>query len=99
MGLLQDLEDSVGFEWDAGNSGKNLEKHGVSDGECEEIFFNDPLLVGEDAEHSQDEPRGYVLSHTNAGRMLFVVFTIRRQLIRVISARDMTAGERKRYVK
>lgn len=99
MDLLQDLEDCVGFQWDAGNSGKNQEKHGVSDGECEEIFFNDALLVGEDAAHSQDEPRGFALGHSSAGRMIFLVFTIRRQLIRVISARDMTPAERKRYAK
>ncbi len=96
MDLLH-LEDSVGFQWDAGNSGKNQEKHGVSDGECEEIFFNDALLVGEDAGHSQDEPRGFALGQTNAGRMLLLVFTIRSQLIRVISARDMTPAERERY--
>lgn len=63
------------------------------------IFFNDPLLVGKDAAHSQDEPRGFALGQTSAGRMLFAVFTIRRQLIRVISARDMTPAERKRYAK
>lgn len=93
---MQDLQECVGFEWDEGNSDKNLEKHDVSDGECEEIFFNDPL-VGEDEAHSQDEPRGFALGHTNAGRMLFVVFTIRNQFIRIVSARGMTSKERRRY--
>lgn len=97
MGLLDDLQVCVGFEWDDGNSGKNLEKHDVSDEECEEIFFNDPLVVGEDRPHSQDEPRGYALGRTGAGRLLFVVFTVRRQLVRVISARNTTPRERRRY--
>lgn len=97
MGILEDLQACVGFEWDDGNSGKNLDKHGVSDEECEETFFNDPLVVGEDTVHSQDEPRGYALGQTGAGRLLFVVFTVRRQLVRVISARDMTPEERRRY--
>jgi uncharacterized protein len=92
-----DLQACIGFDWDDGNVGKSLVKHGLSDEECEEIFFNDPLVVGEDVVHSQDEPRGYALGQTSAGRLLFVAFTVRRQLIRVISGRDMTARERRRY--
>ncbi len=97
MGILDEIQACVGFEWDDGNAGKNLDKHGVSDEECEEIFFNDALVVGEDRAHSRDEPRGYALGQTSAGRLLFVVFTMRGQLIRVTSARDMTAVERRRY--
>jgi hypothetical protein len=43
------------------------------------------------------EPRYYVLGQTDAGRKLFVVVTVRRELIRVISARDMNRRERKEY--
>ena len=96
MGILEDLQACIGFEWDDGNSGKNLDKHDVSDEECEEIFFDNPLVVGEDITHSQGEQRGYALGQTS-GRLLFVVFTVRRQLVRVISARDMTPAERRRY--
>ena len=35
----------IGFSWDEGNARKNQDKHGVSQGEAEEIFFNQPLLV------------------------------------------------------
>lgn len=97
MGVLEDLQQCVGFQWDDGNADKNMEKHGVSDTECEEIFFHDPLVLGEDAEHSQDEPRGYALGQTSAGRRLLVVFNVRSQLVRVISAREMTRAERRRY--
>ncbi len=97
MGVPEDLQGCVGFEWDDDNSDKNLEKHDVSDGACEEIFFNDPLMVGEDAAHSREKQRGFALGQTNAGRLLFVVFTVRRQFIRVISARDMTPAERRWY--
>ena len=34
-----------GFEWDEGNIKKNWEKHRVSHIECEEIFFNSPIIV------------------------------------------------------
>lgn len=97
VGILDDLLESIRFDWDEGNSEKNLEKHDVSDGECEEVFFNDPLVVGEDPAHSQEEQRGFALGQTNAGRLLFVVFTVRRKLIRVISARGMTSAEQRRY--
>jgi uncharacterized protein len=86
MGVVAKLQECVGFQWDDGNAGKSLEKHGVHDGECEEIFFNHPLIVGEDEEHSEDEPRGLALGQTNGGRYLFLVFTVRNQLVRVISA-------------
>jgi uncharacterized DUF497 family protein len=95
--FLEALHECVGFEWDDGNSDKSLEKHGVTDAECEELFFNDPLVVGDDFEHSDDEARGFALGQTNARRRLFVVFTVRKQLVRVISARDMTKAEQERY--
>ena len=86
-----------GFDWDAGNIHKNWHKHGVSYSECEEPFFNQPLLVSEDVKHSQGEQRLYALGQTNAGRQLFIVFTIRGNKIRIISARDMSRKERKIY--
>jgi uncharacterized protein len=89
--------DCIGFEWDKGNNNKNLTKHKVSDSECEQVFFNQPFISGSDARHSQDEPRHYALGITDAGRRLFVVYTIRNRLIRVISARDMNRNEKKEY--
>jgi len=91
------LAQCTGFQWDEGNAEKNWLKHGVSQGECEEIFFNTPLLVVADEAHSATETRYYSLGMTDSGRGLFVVFTIRSNLIRVISARDMNRRERKEY--
>jgi hypothetical protein len=87
----------TGFQWDEGNAEKSWIKHGVSQGECEEIFFGSSLLVVVDQTHSRAETRYYALGQTDAGRGLFVVFTIRASLINVISARDMSRGERKEY--
>lgn len=97
MGFLDDLQGCVGFDWDRGNSGKNQRKHDVSDSECEQVFFNDPLIGGSDSVHSTGEPRFYVLGRTDAGREVFVVGTIREHRIRVISARDMTERELEVY--
>ena len=87
----------TGFDWDENNREKNWNKHGVLASECEEIFFNLPLLLQPDPSHSQKEPRYYVLGHTNLGRRSFVAFTIRGDKIRVISARDMSKKERSIY--
>ena len=86
----------TGFDWDAGNRDKNT-KHRVSDDECEEVFFNLPLLLGPDEAHSQHEDRRYAFGQTNGGRRLFITFTIRRTQMRIISARAMTRKERKTY--
>jgi len=94
MDILFHLE---GFEWDQSNMEKNWEKHRVSYLECEEVFFNQPLLVQEDEIHSKFEPRYYVLGRPNDGRHLFIVFTIRRNKITVRSARNMSRRERRIY--
>jgi len=86
-----------GFEWDEGNSLKNHVKHQVSKVECEQVFFNEPLIVHDDLKHSQNEKRWFLLGNTDLQRLLFIVFTIRNNLIRVISARDMNKKERKIY--
>ena len=96
-GFPDDLAQCTGFQWDAGNADKNWDLHQVSQGECEQVFFNRPLLVAPDIEHSQREPRYAALGQTNAACRLAVVFTIRETLIRVISARDMSRRERRIY--
>jgi len=89
----------TGFDWDQGNSRKNVEKHGVSQSEAEEIFFNEPLLMLEDSRHEQAEVRFHALGGADDGRLLHITFTLRQNgtLIRVISARDMHRKERAVY--
>jgi len=93
-----DLSRIAGFNWDDGNAQKN-EKHGVSMAETEQVFFNAPLLLLEDAVHSQLELRFHALGKADDGRPLHITFTLRESgtLIRVISARDMHRKERAIY--
>jgi len=91
---MADLVLVEGFEWDKGNIKKNWGTHGVTFLECEEVFFNQPLIVQGDEVHSQEEIRYYVLGQTDRKRRLFIVFTIRNKKIRVISARDMNRKEK-----
>ncbi len=94
-----DFSSIVGFDWDKGNKQKNWEKHRVDFRECEEVFFNRPLIVGEDRTHSTGEKRYYALGRSDAGRPLFLAFTIRNNMIRVISAREQMDQERQKYAR
>jgi uncharacterized DUF497 family protein len=94
---LDILLKCTGFEWDEHNSNKIWIKHRVSPSECEQVFFNIPLIISDDTEHSVLENRYYALGCTDEKRNLFIVFTIRNLKIRVISARDMNRKERKEY--
>ena len=86
----------AGFEWDEGNSTKNWERHRVTQAEAEEVFFNRPVFLL-DARPAERERRYNVLGRTNDDRLLSVVFTMRRGLARVISARPMSRKERDGY--
>ncbi|MEE9910115.1 MAG: BrnT family toxin [Deltaproteobacteria bacterium] len=94
---IKQLLKATGFEWDKGNIDKNWIKHGVSPSECEQMFFNQPLVITDDDIHSEQEARWYALGRTDAIRLLFAVFTMRKDRIRIISARDMSPRERKVY--
>ncbi len=94
------LSKITGFNWDEGNTRKN-EKHGVSMAEAEQVFFNAPLILLENAKHSNAEPRFHALGQTDDDRLLHITFTLRDagEKIRVISARDMHRKEKAIYEK
>ena len=95
---MVDYAKIIGFNWDDGNARKN-EKHGVTMAEAEQVFFNLPLLVLADTNHSQQEVRMHALGKTDDDRPLHITFTLRQAglFIRVISARDMHKKERAIY--
>ena len=88
------IPQSIEFEWDEGNVNKNRLKHAVAQEECEELFFNKPILINEDVKHSLYERRMLALGKTNKDRTLIIAFTIRGKKIRIISARDQNKKER-----
>jgi uncharacterized DUF497 family protein len=95
---VHEPDNATGFQWDAGNAGKNR-KHGVSDADAEQVFFCADLLVVPDKRNSEVEPRFHALGETLSGTKLHVTFTLRAAgtLIRVISARAMNRKERVIY--
>jgi uncharacterized DUF497 family protein len=90
--------DEFVFEWDAGNTTKSLRKHGVTCAEVEEVFTERRFVpLGQQYQPSCPEPRFGLLGKTAKSRLLFLVFTLRQQDIRVISARPMNEAERNFY--
>lgn len=91
------LPDPIKFDWDHGNKDKNWQKHKVTADEAEEVFDNEPKFFFEDTRRSEAEERPGLLGQTDAGRLLSIVFTVRQEKIRVITARDMSRKERRAY--
>ncbi len=97
MGEKDPLAACTGFDWDEDNAIKNWERHRVTPEETEDVFFHDPFVMRSDPARSKREKRYWALGRTSRDRKLFVAFTIRRKLIRVISARDMSRSESEEY--
>jgi uncharacterized DUF497 family protein len=97
MGEKNPLDACTEFDWDEENAAKNWERHRVTPEEAEDVFFHDPFVMRSDPAHSKREKRYWALGKTARNRRLFVAFTIRGKLIRVISARDMNRREIEDY--
>ena len=94
-----DFKKIKGFEWDKGNKEKNKVKHNVTHQECEQIFYNKPLMIFADESHSGVEIRFGALGKTDGKRKLTIFFTMRNNILRVISARDQSKRDRELYAK
>jgi uncharacterized DUF497 family protein len=91
------IKGDPSFDWDDGNVSKN-QKHGISKPEIEE-FFRLQIYVSEDLKHSNSEQRFMAIGQNSNGKYMIVVFTIREESIRPISARHMNKREIENYEK
>jgi uncharacterized DUF497 family protein len=89
--------DDVQFTWDPGKAAANFSKHGVSFEDASTVFRNPLAKVLPDPTHSEQEQRSLIIGHSAGGRLLLVVFTESDDRIRIISARDASARERREY--
>ena len=85
------------FEWDPEKAQVNLLKHGISFAEGSEVFGDDFASSVRDPGHSLDEERYLIFGKSHQNRFLVVSYTERTEVIRIISARQMTPRERKAY--
>ena len=83
----------TGFQWDEGNL-DHIRKHGVEYSECEEVFLNKSLIILFDEKHSKSEGRFKVFGVSSGGRKLALAITIRKNKIRVVTARDQNRKEK-----
>jgi uncharacterized DUF497 family protein len=85
------------FEWDESKAARNLVRHDVSFEEAATVF-GDPLSDTFDApDHSAEERRFVIIGMSEKGRMLIVAHTDEDEVVRIISAREPTPGERDFY--
>ena len=87
----------IAFEWDIDKARANVGKHGVTFEEARSCFYDPRQIVFYDPDHSNDEDRELLIAHSNQGRVLLVSYTIRTDVVRIISARKATNSEEVRY--
>ena len=95
---MSKLKNVVGFDWDDSNI-EHVARHNVSPAEAEEVFFDINNVQDEDVKHSISENRFIIIGKTKKGRLLYQIFTRRRNKIRIISARDINKKEVQLYEK
>ena len=84
------------FQYDPAKVASNLRKHGVSFADAEGVFY-DPLARQRRDPDSEGEERYVAVGLGSAGYLLVVVYTLRDDDIRLISARPATPKERRDY--
>jgi len=87
----------IAFEWDPEKARANVQKHGVAFEEARSCFYDPRQIAFYDPEHSNDEDRELLIAHSNQGRVLLVSYTLRTDVVRIISARKATKSEEVRY--
>ena len=90
------------FSWDAQKAIGNVQKHGVSFEEAATVFADPDALQWDDPSHSQREVRLKRIGVSIVGRVVLVVYTLRRgrdgqETVRIIGARQASRKERKAY--
>ena len=93
------LPDPLVFEWDAGNQTKNFTKHGVTIRQAEAVILHPDHITFDDPAHSDHEKRYVAIGLSIDFEILTVIFTIRKNIIRIISARPSSKKERSLYEK
>lgn len=80
------------FQFDPRKSASNLKKHGVSFADAEGVFL-DPLSIHQADSGAENEERFVAVGMGSSGQILVVVYTLRGDDIRLISARHATHRE------
>lgn len=93
---IQHMLQDVAFEWDSQKAATNFRKHKVRFELACEAFF-DPFICYLDEEIVGSELRERLVGLTTTWLLLLIVYVIRDDVIRIISARTVTKAEREIY--
>ena len=88
------IEEAM-FEWD-GNNRRKIRAHRIKQEEAEQALLNDPIPVYE--QDVEGELRVVHYGETDAGRLLAVIVTERGDSVRIVTAYDLDAGQRRDYL-
>lgn len=91
------IPEPIVFDWDKGNKDKNIKKHGIINEDAESVFLDSISLLAEDLKHSKFEDRFQIIGKSEHNNLLSIFFTIRKEKIRIISARKMNTKEKNIY--
>jgi len=84
-------------EWDEDKAASNERKHGVTFEEAATCFYDPHQVAFYDPDHSDEEDREILIARSEQGRLLLVVYTLRGDAVRIISARPTTKRETRDY--
>ena len=89
------------FDWDNQKARVNARKHGVSFEEAQTVFYDENARLRYDPDHSIDKDQYILLGISSALRLLVVshVYREKKEVIRLISARQATKQEGQQYCK
>ena len=83
------------FDWDDANE-EHIARHGVTPEEAEEVLLDrHPAALA--VYNAPAERRWGIIGATEDGRVLAVIYTRRRGAVRIVTARDATPAEKRRY--
>ncbi|MEY3182680.1 MAG: hypothetical protein RLZ35_665 [Pseudomonadota bacterium] len=81
------------FEWDSRKNEENINKHGISFYEAQQVFLDPSRVIAKDKKHSNNEPRFYCFGKLSSG-IATVRFTYRNSIIRLIGAGYWRRGKK-----
>lgn len=87
----------IKVEWEDEKDKANAKTHGISFAEAATVFYDPLEMTVPDPDHSHSEQRFLIFGESSSGRLMVVSYTTRGEVYRLISARKLTASERKLY--
>jgi uncharacterized DUF497 family protein len=87
---------NIAFEWDSRKAAANFRKHEISFELACEAFF-DPFVCYLHDDVINNELRETIIGLTTTWQLLYVVYVLRNDIIRIVSARSATKAERESY--